>query len=203
MKKTLIIIIFAIFLAILLAFYLQKKIAPLTDSLVQSKAQYIGNKIINDTVTNMIANDDINNIFTLQKNDEGKIISEKTDVVALNLLKSKLHNALNDSFNNVGKSSFNIPIGNLVGIDWFSTYGPKLYVKLLFYGNISANIDDEFTSAGINQTRHTYFVNTKAEVMAIVSGRIITCEIENSMPIAETIILGDVPQVSLNNALLK
>ena len=151
----------------------------------------------------MIANDDINNIFTLQKNDEGKIISEKTDVVALNLLKSKLHNALNDSFNNVGKSSFNIPIGNLVGIDWFSTYGPKLYVKLLFYGNISANIDDEFTSAGINQTRHTYFVNTKAEVMAIVSGRIITCEIENSMPIAETIILGDVPQVSLNNALLK
>jgi len=201
MKKTLVIAIILIFLSILLAFWLQKKIVPLTDSMVQAKAQYIGNQIINDCVANNVTNDDINNIFTLEKNDSGQIIAEDTNTVEINLLKSKLHNALNDDFNSIENSSFNIPIGNLVGIDWLSTYGPKLYVKLIFYGNISADINDEFTSAGINQTKHTYFVDTKAEVKAIVSGRIITCEIDNNIPIAETIILGTVPQVSLSNVL--
>ena len=201
MKKTLIITIFLIVLAIVSAFYLQQKIMPLTDALVQSKTQYIGNKLINDSVTKVIAEEEIDDIFVLQKDENGKIISEKTDIVAMNLLKSKLASELNESFNNIGGSSFHLPLGNIIGFDLLSTYGPRFYVKLLFYGSVEVDFENEFYAAGINQTKHVYYVNVKAQVRAIVSGRIITCQIENKIPIAEIIILGDVPQVFLNNAL--
>ena len=201
MKKVLVISVIIVFIVILLTFYLQKKIVPITDSLVQSQAQYIGNKIINDTIIEVITNEQIDEIFILQKDEAGRIIAEKTNTIAMNLLKSKLHNQLNESFSNIGNSNFYLPLGNIIGFDLLSTYGPKLYVKLFFYGNVAASFENEFYSAGINQTKHICSANVQAEVRAVVSGRLITCQIESSIPIAEVIIVGDIPQVLLNNAI--
>ena len=201
MKKIMIFLILLTFIGILGAFFLQEKLAPITDKYVQNKAQYVGNKIINDCVANVMDEVGTNDFFILEKDSAGKIISENTNVVAMNLFKSKLHNELNDAFNNIGENNFGVPIFNIIGFDWMSGFGPKIRVKLLYNGNIEADFENEFTASGINQTKHIIYIKTKAEVWAVVSGRQILCQIDNKMPIAETIILGDVPSVYLNGGL--
>jgi len=198
MKKMMVFMIILLFFAIIGAFFLQERLAPITDKYVQSKAQYVGNKIINDCVTNVMNEQGTDDFFVLDKDSSGKVIDENTNVVAMNLFKSKLHNELNDAFNNIGDNNFSVPIFNIIGFDWMSGYGPKIGVRLLYNGNISADFDNQFTSAGINQTKHICYIDTKAEVWAVISGRQILCDIENSIPIAETIIVGDVPGIVLN-----
>jgi len=198
MKKMLIFLILMTFIAILGAFYLQEKLAPITDKYVQNKAQYVGNQIVNNCLENVIKEEGTDDFFNLEKDSTGKIIAENTNVVAMNLFKSELTNELNDAFNNISENNFGVPILNIIGFDWMSGFGPKINVRLLFNGNISADFDNEFTSAGINQTKHICYINTKAEVWAVISGRQILCEIDNSIPIAETVIVGDVPGIVLN-----
>ena len=196
MRKIITCIIFIVFISILGAFYLQGKLAPITDRFVESKAKFIGNKIINDTIIEMTP--EMEEFFILEKNEEGRIISARTNSMAMNLFKSRLHNRLNEKFGNIADNNFNVPILNIVGFDWMSGLGPKIPVRLLFNGSIFADFENEFIAAGINQTKHIIYINTKAEVWAVISGRQILCQIENKMPIAETVVMGDVPGVYFN-----
>ena len=198
MKKLIVYFILLIIIAILGVFYLQGRLTPVTDKFVESKAKYIGNKIINDNILQMLADAPPEEFFILGKNNEGRIISATTNTAAMNSFKSQLHNRLNEGFGDISNSSFGIPILNIIGADWMSGWGPSVYVRLLYNGNIEADFENEFMAAGINQTKHIIYINTKAEVWAVVSGRQILCQIENRMPIAETVIMGDVPNVFLN-----
>ena len=175
---------------------MQSRLAPVTDKFVESKAKYIANKIINDTIIEIIP--EMGDFFVLGKNSDGKIISATTNTMAMNLFKSKLHNNLNDKFANIADNNFSVPILNIIGVDWLSGIGPKIPVRLLYNGSILADFENEFIAAGINQTKHIIYINTKAEVWAVISGRQILCEIDNRMPIAETVVMGDVPNVFFN-----
>jgi len=198
MKKILVYLIIVIIFAILGAFYLQTRLAPITDKFVESKAKFVANEIINGIIIDMIEDSKAESLFVIEKNNEGRIISSKTNTMEMNLFKSKLHNRLNEGFGNISDSNFSIPILNIIGTDWMSGWGPKIPVKLLYNGSILADFESEFAAAGINQTKHIWYINTKAEVWAVISGRQILCQIENKIPIAETVILGDVPGVYLN-----
>jgi len=198
MKKLAIYLIVLFITAILGAFYLQNRLAPVTDKFVESKAKFIGNAIINNIILDMLDDSKVEELFILDKNIEGRIISSSTNTAEMNLFKSKLHLRLNEGFANIANSNFSVPIMNIVGFDWMSGWGPSIPVRLLYNGSILADFESEFVAAGINQTKHIWYIKTQAEVWAIISGRQILCQIENRIPIAEMIVMGDVPNIWLN-----
>ena len=66
-------------------------------------------------------------------------------------------------------------------------------MQILPIGAVHASFDTEFESAGINQTRHRIFLKLRATVSLIIPTGSQIVEVESIMPIAESIIVGGVP----------
>ncbi len=60
-------------------------------------------------------------------------------------------------------------------------------------GSAQADFGSSFASVGINQTIHKISLNVRAEVSILLSGESIGAQIETQVDVAETVIVGRVP----------
>lgn len=91
-----------------------------------------------------------------------------------------------------------IPLGNLTGIVLFSALGPSVRVRVQSVGDVKTAYENKFTSAGVNQTKHSIYLNTEVTVYLLIPGEIIPVTVQERVCVAETIIVGDVPDTYLN-----
>ena len=86
-----------------------------------------------------------------------------------------------------------IPLGAALGVRFLSGFGPRLAVQILPVGAVHTSFDTEFETAGINQTRHKIFLDLRTTVSLIVPTGSQVVEVTSTVPIAESIIVGEVP----------
>lgn len=86
-----------------------------------------------------------------------------------------------------------VPVGNLFGFLFFSGIGEEVSVKARVGETMHARLHTVFTSAGINQTRHSigFSLDFKVSYLLPMGGRDLLISIH--IPIGETLIVGDVP----------
>ena len=128
----------------------------------------------------------------------GKIIAIHANIIELNKLSSEISYKIQEKLNNLDKVSVQIPIGRMIGLNIFSGYGPDINIKLVPMGNIETKFNTEFSSEGINQTKHTIYMNIQSiiTVVAPFIGSSVSCS--STVTIAETIIVGDIPDTYYN-----
>ena len=104
---------------------------------------------------------------------------------------------LTDVLDVLRDEEFGIPLGTLTGWMIFSGKGPTVRVELLSVGDVTADMRHSFTEAGINQTLHQVYLDVSAAVYLMIPGEILSAEIDTSVCVAETIIVGQVPETYL------
>ena len=90
-----------------------------------------------------------------------------------------------------------MPVGSLTGISLFSGRGFSLPVEVVAVGSAHGDFQSQFTSAGINQTRHRILLEVTVSVEILLPGETMQTEICPQVPIAETVIVGQVPDTYL------
>ena len=68
-------------------------------------------------------------------------------------------------------------------------------MKLKAVTNVSARFENDFSAAGINQTRHQIRLNVSVQVLVVIPGRELTAPVNTTVVIAETVIVGKVPEL--------
>ena len=87
---------------------------------------------------------------------------------------------------------------NDAGIDLLSGIGPIIHIEVVPLGQATAAFGSEFTSAGINQTRHSITMQVSATVTIILPRESIETEVTTHVDVAETVIVGVVPDSYTN-----
>ena len=72
--------------------------------------------------------------------------------------------------------------------------GPGITVRMLPVGSVTTDFKAEFTSAGINQTRHRIYLEAVARVDLVLPNGAQSIAIRAQIPVAESIIIGEVPE---------
>lgn len=134
-------------------------------------------------------------IIGITYGENGAVSGISTDAVALNLLKSRIMQAVNDEFENEPSTVVRVPIGAAAGLPFFEQ-GPFKKVKIGFSSYVDSDFDSEFESTGINQTRHSVFIRLSVTVVMILPGNKITENIEAEFCVAQAVIVGAVPKSS-------
>lgn len=124
---------------------------------------------------------------------EGRVTMLRADTMRMNELAAETVLEAEEKLNNAENQFVNIPLGAALGIRSLSGFGPRMSVQILPIGAVHASFDTEFESAGINQTRHRIFLTLRATVSLIIPTGSQVVEVESTMPIAESIIVGLVP----------
>jgi hypothetical protein len=90
-----------------------------------------------------------------------------------------------------------VPLGSLILPEFLSGKGPDIPVKILAIRNSEASFNSNFTQAGINQTLHQIIMELSVDVTVLVLGETNSFTVISHVVVAETIIVGQVPDTFL------
>ena len=179
---------------------IDSKLSPVIAELGQAKAQAIGTRAIYSAINEVLSNDNItyNDLVTFEKGADGNIQALKTNIVKINEIKSQVSVKCLDKLTAIDQTEVSIPIGNLINGELFSGRGPRVKVKLIPVGTVIADVKNAFESAGINQTRHQILMDVIVNVGVVLPRGGITVKVNTQVCIAETVLVGSVPQTYTN-----
>ena len=177
-----------------------QRIHPLLLRMAESRAQSITLKIINDRVSEFMTEEDVayENLVTIGYNDEGMITYVGADMVKFNTFKSHISSKIQESFDNHDFGSIALPVGTIFGGDLFVGQGPCLRFPVDFSCSVTCTFSHVFDDAGINQTRHQIMLTVTGTTFAVASWYRASGKVTTDFVIAETIIVGQVPQYFTN-----
>ena len=89
------------------------------------------------------------------------------------------------------------PLGSLILPQFFSGKGPHIPVHILSIRNSDASFASNFSQAGINQTLHQLTMVVSIDVAMLVLGKTSGFTVTSEVVVAETVIVGEVPQTFL------
>ena len=155
--------------------------------------------LINDAIDRQIDSGDIqyDRIVSFEKDLEGRITALKTNMSEVNRLKTAILNRINDEILAMDTSTLGIPLGDLFLPEILSDRGPEIPIHILSIRNSDAAFGSNFTEAGINQTLHQLTMEVSVDVAILVFGRTQSFTVTSQVVVAETIIVGSVPDTLL------
>ena len=124
---------------------------------------------------------------------EGRVTLLRANTMRMSELAAATALLAEEELNSIENQYVDIPLGAALGVRFLSGFGPRLSVQILPVGAVHTNFDTEFESAGINQTRHKVFLSLRTTVSLIVPTGSRVVEVTSTVPIAESIIVGQVP----------
>lgn len=179
-------------LALLFIHTVNQRIRPMMVDLATSQVNNEVVRLLARAVDEMPM--DYDSVITLEKDDQGRITALKSDMTAVSAYRAKLLDCLVDEMDELKKRDLSIPIGSLTGVDLLSGRGPGVPVKVLSVGAAKSAFENVFASAGINQTRHQIMLNITVTASILMPGKTTQTDITTQMCVAETVIVGDVPE---------
>ena len=178
---------------------LRSRLYPVIRSLAETQVKNTASDLINDAIAEQIAAGNIqyDRIVYFEKDLNGRITALKTNIGEINRLKTNVLNIINDEILTSDESNLGVALGSLFFPEFLSGKGPKLPVRILVIRNSEADFYSEFSEAGINQTLHKLNMEVFLDVTVLVLGSTSEFTISSHMVVAETVIVGDVPETYL------
>ena len=110
-----------------------------------------------------------------------------------NRLQSSILHQVLEEIAQMDTRELSIPLGSLTGSALLAGRGPRISVRMQSVGSSTAYLSNEFSSAGINQTRHQIILNVDVYVSILLPGFSTATKVSNAFTVAETVLVGTVP----------
>ena len=167
--------------------------------LAETQVKNSTSDLTNDAIAKQIAEGIIqyDRIVYFEKDLDGKITALKTNMSEVNRLKTDILNIINDEILALDTSDIGIPLGSFFLPELLSGKGMMIPVNILSIRNSDASFYSEFSQAGINQVLHQLNMLVSVDVAILVLGQTGSFTITSEVVVAETVIVGDVPNTFL------
>ena len=132
-------------------------------------------------------------LVTVERNVQGDVAAVISNMAKINLLQTEIADYVMEKLSDQMQSVIRIPFGNLVGGTLMSGMGPDIPVRIISVSNFYTDFSNDFTEAGINQTRHRIIIDFEVEIDMLIPGGTVRENIDTSVVVAETVIVGAVP----------
>ena len=193
--------VFFLFIAlpvVLLTYFFNKNLEPTISSICESNGRMIALKATNDTVYKHIQGVSYENLINIQKDNDNNIVALVANAVEINKISSLVSLDVQNYLDNNTESKVTLPIGSILGIKLFGGYGPKINLKTIPVGDVETKFKSEFSDAGINQTKHSIIIEVNVNIKILAPFYTETKTYNNSILVAETVIIGNTPSSYYN-----
>jgi len=185
-----------------LFFALDIRLRPVFFSMAEARARALAVQAINNAIYEIAGQGgmygDLMRVV-LDENDRVSMMSANT--AHMNELSARTARLVQRNLGDI--EAVPIPLGAALGLRLLQGASPDIQVRVLPVGDVQTEFVSEFSAAGINQTRHRISLKIDANVrMVIPTGSQLTA-VSAQMPIAEAIVVGDVPEVFVSAGSLR
>lgn len=171
------------------------RLRPILEQMATTKVTSTVNRIVAQAIEDSVTSGDIcyEDLITLDKDNTGRVTVVRSNMAAFNRLQAHILDIILERISQVAVRDLSIPVGNLTGLALLAGRGPRIVVRMESVGSSTAWFENEFVSAGINQTRHQIILHVNVSVSILLPGFTTATQVTNEVTVAETIIVGDVP----------
>ena len=154
---------------------------------------------VSDSVYRVLERNDYDYDYfvTLERDESGGISAITTNTTHINSFSAEFLRELVETASS-GTLDVRIPLGNLLGSNLLLGKGPEVPVKIIMLTSSFVSYDNDLVSTGINQSRHSITLKAAVDVDILIPWQTISTTVDCDVLIAETIILGRVPDTYLN-----
>ncbi len=174
---------------------LELRLRPVVEELAAVQVKNRVTRDINSVLSDMSA--EYCNLVTTQYGPQGEILALTTDMAAANRLRDQVADQVLSAIECIDVHELGVPFGSLFDIDLAWAKGPSIRVHSLVAGTVQTRMHSEFTAAGINQTQHRILLEVNVPLTVLLPGISTVTEVTTQVCVAETIIVGRVPQTFL------
>ena len=194
-KRALLLVLFLLAALLALAIVAMTHLKPVLTSLATARVSNTVNGIVTAAVNETIYSGgvDYDQLISFEKDNEGKITAVKSNMAEFNRLQSAIIDEVLEKLSEVTTKELSVPVGTLLGSPFLAGRGPLIRVRMQSVGSSSAHFENAFTSAGINQTKHQIYLVVDVYVSILLPGFSTTTKFSNTYSVAETVIVGSVP----------
>ena len=175
----------------------------LADMRIRPIIQTVGGNALKNSLSNVVdgaVNDMVDELgvkygemVNIERNPDGTIAALTLNNTYINGYKADLSDGCSDRLSEFDKTTVPIPVGSLIGGSFFNGRGVNINIRATIYGFAVTDVVSKFESAGINQTRHTIYLEVKASATAYMGLCRIDESVDETIILVETIIVGGVP----------
>lgn len=201
LKRFLLYVLLIVLIAFSIYFGFRKKYRDTICVLSETQVKNATSDLINDAIDKQIETGNIqyDRIVYFEKDLNGRITALKTNMSEVNRLKTDTLNIINDEILALDTHDLGIPLGSLLFPEFLSGKGPHIPFHIIAIRNSDANFSSSFTEAGINQTLQQLTMNVSIDAAILVLGQITEFTISSQVVVAETVIVGQVPETLLQS----
>lgn len=177
---------------------IDRNLKPTIMQIADARAHIVATEAINKALyEKVLYNTDYEDLVTIHKDTEQKVTVMQANTLKISRIVSEANMAIKDTLKNLQDEDFYIPLGQALGSPLLANYGPQIRVGIVPVGTVNVGFDDRFQEAGINQVRHILYLDIETTVKIVVPLLKEDIVVKHQIPIAETIIIGDVPNTYL------
>ena len=202
-KKSIIIkLTIVIFLIIFLMYYFLV-VSPVVKAYTSAETRAVTEKAINRAVSNVINQSlKYDSLIDISYTTSGDIASFTANQFEINSISREIVEQAQNEMQTLGSKGLNINLGTFSGIPFLIGRGPVINLKLTPIGAVSSNFESLFESVGINMTKHTLYLYINVHVNIVLPIKSYDIYTSNQVLLAESIIVGKVPEIYLNGSIL-
>ncbi len=178
---------------------MERNLRPAILSIAEVKANILATEAVNRAILEKVTPGiSYRDLISIRQDENGKIIMAQVNTMAINRLMAETTLATQDALKAMEKEPLKIPLGEVLDSYLLATYGPEIPIKLIPVGKVNTYLNDSFEEAGFNQVRHKIYLDVFSEVRVVVPLISTNVEIRATVPLADTVYPGEVPETLIN-----
>ena len=177
--------------------YLRFGWLPTVRELVSMELDNETSNLINDAVDAYLERGGLRyeDVVSLERGEDGAVAAARIDLGAVNGMKSVILRELSERLPDRVRQSVRVPLGNVLLPALLSGRGGSLPVRVVTLRSTNAELESGFSAAGVNQTLHTLSLRVEVDLLLLTPAGLMSRQVSASVPIAQTILLGEVPNI--------
>lgn len=182
-------------IAVILFLLIDARVRPFVRNTAVVQAQNYAATVAGAAVPQILRNEgaDYSSLVEIVRDSSGSIVSLQADAMRINRIKSAVNSSVAASLGGLDGKELGVPLGSLTGLALLNGRGPKLNAIISLTGSAQTHFVNEFSDAGVNQTRHQIFLKTTVTLLIVFPRETVSTAYTMNMLVAETVIVGKVP----------
>ncbi len=178
-----------------LVFLIERNLTKVVLNLAQAQARALAVRTLNESAAELLSTGvTYETLMNVTTDSGGRVRLIQANAPEMNRLATAVSLSAQEKLHTTRDSKVYVPLGSALGLTLFAGAGPKIQVSILPVGSVHAEFHTDFTTAGINQTRHRISLTLTAQVQLVIPTGAKTVSASTQVAMAESIIIGEVPE---------
>lgn len=194
---TLFFLIFSFFSFMLIFF----KLEPIFSEYSKIYSENLAGSIVNSAVKELFSQSEYSSFTKTTDKFSDNIQAIETDTAKINKLRTEIVSIIQTNIDEQNRKTIYVPIGSSTGIYFLANIGPKIPITIYPVGIADAEIKSDFSSVGINQTKHELYLEVSMNIHLVGVWRLKEEVVKTRVLLSETVIVGDTPEYYGSNGI--